>query len=57
MEDGMEVRRDIRPGDGRLADVLARTTVLAFPTDMDTFGYAALEAMAAGEVARSVIAF
>ncbi|HVF32734.1 MAG TPA: glycosyltransferase family 4 protein [Acidimicrobiales bacterium] len=44
---GLEVRNDIRPGDGRLEAVLAETDVFAFPTDLDTFGYAAIEAMAA----------
>jgi glycosyltransferase involved in cell wall biosynthesis len=46
-EPGVRVLRNIRPGDGQLDDVLARTRVLAFPSEMDTFGYAALEAMAA----------
>ena len=46
-EPGVRVLGDIRPGDGRLEDVLARTRVLAFPSEMDTFGIAALEAMAA----------
>src|SRR5579884_940208 len=46
--DGVRVHRDVRPGDPRLGALLARTTVLAFPTEMDTFGYAALEAMASG---------
>lgn len=47
-EAGLTVRNDIRPGDGRLGDVLAETDVFAFPTELDTFGYAAIEAMAAG---------
>jgi alpha-maltose-1-phosphate synthase len=47
-EEGLTVRNDVRPGDGRLADVLADTDVFAFPTELDTFGYAAIEAMAAG---------
>lgn len=47
-EAGLTVRNDIRPGDGRLSDVLAETDVFAFPTELDTFGYAAIEAMAAG---------
>ena len=42
----MRVHGDLRPGDPRLGALLARTTVLAFPTEMDSFGYAALEAMA-----------
>lgn len=44
--DGVRVHGDLRPGDPRLGALLARTTVLAFPTEMDSFGYAALEAMA-----------
>jgi alpha-maltose-1-phosphate synthase len=47
-EPGLEVRRDIRPGDGRLHELLLQTDLLVFPTRLDTFGYAALEAMAAG---------
>jgi glycosyltransferase involved in cell wall biosynthesis len=47
-ERGLEVRNDLRPGDPALLDVLARTTVLAFPSEVDTFGYAAIEAMACG---------
>ncbi len=43
---GVYVFRDLSPGDPRLVDILSRTSVLAFPTEMDTFGYAALEAMA-----------
>lgn len=43
---GLHVFRDLTPGDPRLVDILSRTSVLAFPTEMDTFGYAALEAMA-----------
>jgi glycosyltransferase involved in cell wall biosynthesis len=46
--DGVRVHRDLRPGDPRLGALLARTTVLAFPTEMDSFGYAALEVMASG---------
>lgn len=45
---GVNVYRDIFPGDPRLAEILARTAVFAFPSTMDTFGYAVLEAMAAG---------
>ncbi|MFM7617599.1 MAG: glycosyltransferase family 4 protein [Actinomycetes bacterium] len=44
---GVIVHRDFEPGDPRLADLFARTDVLAFPTETDTFGYAALEAMSA----------
>lgn len=47
-EPGVRVISDIEPGDGRLTELLARTAVLAFPSDMDTFGYAVLEAMAVG---------
>jgi glycosyltransferase involved in cell wall biosynthesis len=46
-EDGLEVRNDIRPGDGQVERLLAATDVFAFPTELDTFGYAAVEAMAA----------
>ena len=46
-EPGLEVVNDIRPGDGRVHELLARTDVFAFPTELDTFGYAAVEAMAA----------
>lgn len=45
---GVVVHSDIEPGDPRLQELFGRTDVLAFPTEMDTFGYAALEAMAAG---------
>jgi glycosyltransferase involved in cell wall biosynthesis len=47
-EPGVRVISDIQPGDGRLLEILTRTAVLAFPSDMDTFGYAVLEAMAVG---------
>lgn len=47
-EPGLEVRRDVRPGDGKIETILAETDVFAFPTELDTFGYAAIEAMAAG---------
>lgn len=47
-EPGLEVRNDIRPGDGQLEVVLSSTAIFAFPTELDTFGYAAVEAMAAG---------
>jgi glycosyltransferase involved in cell wall biosynthesis len=45
-EPGLTVVRDVRPGDGRLHGLLASAAVLAFPSTGDTFGYAALEAMA-----------
>ena len=44
---GVVVHTDFEPGDPRLQDLFGRTDVLAFPTETDTFGYAALEAMAA----------
>jgi glycosyltransferase involved in cell wall biosynthesis len=47
-EPGVRVLRDIQVGDGRLAELLASTRVLAFPSEMDTWGYAAIEAMAVG---------
>jgi glycosyltransferase involved in cell wall biosynthesis len=47
-EPGVRVFNDILPDDPRHAALLARTSVLAFPTEMDAFGYAAIEAMAAG---------
>ena len=55
---GVVVHGDFEPGDPRLADLFARTDLLAFPTESDTFGYAALEAMAAAVpvVARSTSA-
>jgi glycosyltransferase involved in cell wall biosynthesis len=45
---GVRVFADFEPGDPRLTELLRRTAVLAFPTEMDSFGYAALEAMAMG---------
>lgn len=45
---GVTVYADLSPGDPRLEQILARTAVFAFPSTMDTFGYAVLEAMAAG---------
>jgi glycosyltransferase involved in cell wall biosynthesis len=47
-EPGLTVVSDVRPGDGRLHPLLASAAVLAFPSTGDTFGYAALEAMALG---------
>jgi glycosyltransferase involved in cell wall biosynthesis len=47
-EPGVTVFRDIEPNDGKLAAVLARSAVFVLPSTMDTFGYAMLEAMAAG---------
>lgn len=45
---GVRVLRDFEPGDLRLPGLLAATDVLAFPSEVDTFGYAALEAMSMG---------
>jgi glycosyltransferase involved in cell wall biosynthesis len=47
-EPGVRVFRDFSPGDPRLTNLLARTAVFAFPSDMDTRGYAVLEAMGMG---------
>ncbi|MDQ1403788.1 MAG: alpha-maltose-phosphate synthase [Actinomycetota bacterium] len=47
-EPGLEVVNDARPGDGKVDEILARTDVFVFPTEIDNFGYAPLEAMAAG---------
>ena len=46
--DGIEVRNDIRAGDGKIDDVLAAADIFAMPGEIDSFGYAVLEAMAAG---------
>ena len=45
---GIEVLNDVRPGDPRLACLLAETAVFAFPTEIDKVPYSVLEAMAAG---------
>lgn len=45
---GLEVRNEVRPGDGRIEDILAGADIFAFPGEIDSFGYAILEAMAAG---------
>lgn len=45
---GVRVYRDVRPGDGRVAAILARTTVFAFPSVVDKSSYAVVEALAAG---------
>lgn len=45
---GIEVVNDVRPGDPRLASLLADTAVFAFPTEIDKVPYSILEAMAAG---------
>ena len=47
-EPGVRVIRDITPGDPRLMELLARTSVFAFPTEIDKSSYAVLEAMACG---------
>jgi starch synthase len=47
-EPGVRVYRDFFPGDPRLISLLEHTAVFAFPSDMDTYGYAVLEAMAMG---------
>ena len=44
----MRVLNDFEPGDPRLPDLLARTSVFAFPTEMDNSPYSVLEAMRAG---------
>jgi alpha-maltose-1-phosphate synthase len=46
-ERGVRVLNDFVPGDPRLPGLLADTAVFAFPSEIDTFGYAPLEAMAA----------
>lgn len=45
-EPGLTVISDLRTGEDRLLELMASSTVLAFPSTGDTFGYAALEAMA-----------
>lgn len=47
-EPGVRVISDFEPGDPRLPDLLARTSVFAFPTEMDNSPYCVLEAMRAG---------
>jgi glycosyltransferase involved in cell wall biosynthesis len=47
-ESGVRVFRDLRPGDARLTDLLARSAVFALPTEADASPFAVLEAMAAG---------
>ena len=44
---GVEVRNDVRPGDGKLEQILASADIFALPGEIDAFGYAVLEAMAA----------
>jgi glycosyltransferase involved in cell wall biosynthesis len=45
--EGLEVHNDVRQADGRLEQVLSSCDLLVMPGDVDTFGYAILEAMAA----------
>lgn len=47
-EPGLKVLNDIRPGDGRIWDVLRSSAIFAFPSEIDQFPNAVLEAMAAG---------
>ncbi len=47
-EPGVRVFRDITPGDPRLVELLAGSSVFAFPTEIDKSSYAVLEAMACG---------
>ncbi len=47
-EPGVTIIPDIRPGDGRLSEILATTTVLVVPSHIEKFGYAAIEGMAHG---------
>jgi glycosyltransferase involved in cell wall biosynthesis len=47
-EPGVEVLRSLAPGDMAMFDALAGASVMAFPSEMDTFGYAPIEAMAVG---------
>jgi starch synthase len=44
-EPGLEVRNDINPGDGQIGEVLRAASMFVFPSDIDAFGYAVLEAM------------
>lgn len=45
---GVEVRNDVRPGDGQIERILGDADIFALPTDMDMSPNAVLEAMAAG---------
>lgn len=47
-EPGLEVLNDVSPGDDRLWALLAAADVFVFPSEIDTFGYAVVEALAAG---------
>ena len=46
--EGLSVFNDVQPGDGRLLDLLERTSVFAFPSEIDKSSYAVLEAQSAG---------
>lgn len=45
--DGLEVHNDVRQGDGKIERILAESDIFAMPSEIDSFGYATLEAMAA----------
>lgn len=47
-ETGLRVHRDIRPGDRRLVELLARSSVFVLPSGIDKSPYSILEAMFAG---------
>jgi len=47
LQPGLRVFQDFRPGDPRLDTLLAATDLFVFPSEIDTFGYALIEAMAA----------
>ncbi|MGZ4756574.1 MAG: glycosyltransferase family 4 protein, partial [Acidimicrobiia bacterium] len=47
-EPGVRVISDFEPGDPRRPELLARTSVFAFPTEMDNSPYCVLEAMRSG---------
>ena len=47
-EPGVRVYSDVRPGDPRLVEMLARSAVFAFPSEIDKSPYSVLEAMFAG---------
>jgi glycosyltransferase involved in cell wall biosynthesis len=48
VDPAIEVRSDVRPGDGKLDEIFAAADIYAFPSEIDAFGYGALEAMASG---------
>lgn len=47
-EPGLRVHRDVHVGDGRIEELLARTAIFAFPSEIDKSSWAVLEAMRAG---------